>query len=95
MNPCDEAKEAVASKMRIEIVTDTFLPDVNGVAMTLGQLVDGLRSFGHLVYIIHTGNKGGKGESSVKSIPLPGYSEVRVGLLGKGKLNKRWSQKTA
>ena len=61
--------------------------------MTLGQLVDGLRSFGHLVYIIHTGNKGGKGESSVKSIPLPGYSEVRVGLPGKVKLSKRWNRK--
>jgi len=79
--------------MRIEIVTDTFRPDVNGVAMTLGQLVDGLRDLGHLVYIIHTGGKGGKGESSVKSVALPGYAEVRVGLPGKGKLSKRWNRK--
>ncbi len=88
-----EQKVETAIKMRIEIVTDTYCPDVNGVAMTLGQLVDGLRSFGHLVYIIHTGGAGGKGESSVKSVPLPGYSEVRVGLPGKGKLSKRWSRK--
>ncbi|WP_435893659.1 glycosyltransferase [Oceaniferula spumae] len=79
--------------MRIEIVTDTFRPDVNGVAMTLGHLVDGLRACGHLVYVIHTGNKGGKGESSVRSVALPGYSEVRVGLPGKGRLSKRWHRK--
>ena len=27
--------------MKIVIVTDTYLPDVNGVAMTLGRLVKG------------------------------------------------------
>ena len=26
--------------MKIDIVTDTFLPDVNGVAMTLGRLTE-------------------------------------------------------
>ncbi|MBK1853371.1 glycosyltransferase [Verrucomicrobiaceae bacterium 5K15] len=91
MKPIEDAKKP--RRMRIEIVTDTFRPDVNGVAMTLGQLVDGLRQSGHLVYVIHTGDKGGKGESSVKSVSLPGYSEVRVGLPGKLKLSKRWHRK--
>jgi len=86
-------KTYVASKLRIEIVTDTFRPDINGVAMTLGRLVDGLRDLGHLVYIVHTGVKGGKGESVVKSISLPSYSEVRVGLPSKGRLSKRWGRK--
>lgn len=79
--------------MRIAIVTDTFRPDVNGVAMTLGRLVDGLRDRGHLVYITHTGEKTGKGESVMKSVPLPGYTEVRIGLPGKGKLTRRWVKK--
>ena len=79
--------------MRISIVTDTFRPDVNGVAMTLGRLVDGLRSLGHLVYVIHTSKKTGHGETVMKSVPLPGYREVRVGLSSKAKLTKRWMKK--
>ena len=38
----------------VPFVTDTFPPDVNGVAMTLGRLVGGLRARGHLVHVHHT-----------------------------------------
>ena len=34
------------------LVTETFPPEVNGVAMTLGRLVRGLRQRGHVVDII-------------------------------------------
>ncbi|MGC6457007.1 MAG: hypothetical protein ACON4R_01425 [Akkermansiaceae bacterium] len=40
--------------MKIEIVTDTYHPDVNGVAMTLGRLVKGIKEKGHEVYVMHT-----------------------------------------
>ncbi|WP_367873200.1 glycosyltransferase [Luteolibacter sp. Populi] len=79
--------------MRIDIVTDTFAPDVNGVAMTLGRLCDGLRRKGHLVHVIRTGEGGGRGETIAASLPLPGYKEVRVGLPGPFKLRKRWTKK--
>lgn len=75
--------------MKIDIVTDTFAPDVNGVAMTLGRLSDGLRKRGHRVHVIRTG-EGKRGETIAASIPLPGYKEVRVGLPGPFKLRKRW-----
>lgn len=76
--------------MRIDIVTDTFAPDVNGVAMTLGRLCEGLRSRGHLVHIIRTGGEGRQGETRARSIRLPGYKEVRIGLPGPFKLRRRW-----
>ena len=76
--------------MRIDIVTDTFPPDVNGVAMTLGRLSDGLRRRGHVVHIIRTGEGKRPGETVAASFPLPGYKEVRVGLPGPFKLRKRW-----
>ncbi len=76
--------------MRIDIVTDTFAPDVNGVAMTLGRLSDGLRRRGHIVHIIRTGGAKKAGETRAASIRLPGYKEVRVGLPGPFKLRKRW-----
>jgi len=80
--------------MRIELVTDTFPPDVNGVAMTLGRLVAGLRERGHLVHVLHTAEEGAKdGETSLPSVALPGYKEVRLGLPGRGRLFRRWRRK--
>lgn len=76
--------------MKIDIVTDTFAPDVNGVAMTLGRLCDGLRLRGHRVHVIRSGGEPGKGETLAASVPLPGYREVRVGLPGPFKLRRRW-----
>jgi len=75
--------------MKIDIVTDTFAPDVNGVAMTLGRLSDGLRKRGHRVHVIRTG-EGKAGETIAASVPLPGYKEVRIGLPSSSKLRKRW-----
>lgn len=79
--------------MRIEIVTDTFLPDVNGVAMTLGKLTENLKLSGHYVHIIHTGEVVKLGETGVKSMALPGYKAVRVGLPSPLQLRKRWRRK--
>lgn len=76
--------------MNIDIVTDTFVPDVNGVAMTLGRLTDGLRRRGHQVHVIHTGVAAKAGETCVAAVPLPGYKEVRVGLPKPFELKTRW-----
>lgn len=78
--------------MKIDIVTDTFAPDVNGVAMTLGRLTDGLRKRDHRVHVIRTGD-GRNDETIVKSIPLPGYREVRVGLPASLMLRMRWRKR--
>lgn len=78
--------------MKIDIVTDTFAPDVNGVAMTLGRLTDGLRKRNHRVHVIRTGD-GRDDETIVKSIPLPGYREVRVGLPASLMLRMRWMKR--
>ncbi len=80
--------------MRIEFVTDTFPPDINGVAMTLGRFVDGLRDKGHLVHVYHTADRPKQlGETPLPSIPLPGYKEVRMGLPGRLKLFTHWKKK--
>ncbi|MBK1827564.1 glycosyltransferase [Haloferula rosea] len=79
--------------MRFDIVTDTFAPDVNGVAMTLSRLVDGLRERGHMVHIIRTGGANGARQTVAPSVSLPGYKEVRIGLPGPFKLRKRWMKR--
>jgi UDP-2,3-diacylglucosamine pyrophosphatase LpxH/glycosyltransferase involved in cell wall biosynthesis len=79
--------------MKIDIVTDTFAPDINGVAMTLGRIEEGLRSRGHRVHVIRSGVSQGIRETSAASLALPGYKEVRVGLPGPFKLRKRWTKR--
>ena len=79
--------------MRIEFVTDTFPPDVDGVAMTLGRLRSELRSLGHFVHVIHTGEVANSGETVKNFVSLPGYSDVKIGLPSPIKLRKRWSKK--
>ena len=79
--------------MRIEFVTDTFPPDINGVAMTLGRLTNMLKKQGHYIHVIHTGDEVNKGESKAKGLALPGYKEVRVGLPKPLGLRRRWRKK--
>lgn len=87
------AKIVTQKIMRIEIVTDTFAPDINGVSMTLGRLCDGLRGRGHRVHVIRSGDRAGSRETGAASLALPGYKEVRIGLPGPFKLRKRWLKK--
>lgn len=75
--------------MNFMIVTDTFPPDINGVARTLQTLARGLAGRGHAVHVVTT-NEGAEWDSGtvslkrVRSISLPGYSEVTLGLISRG-----------
>lgn len=74
------------------MVTDTFVPDINGVAISLGRLCAGLRALGHRVQIIRSGKAASEHETSVLSWPLPGYWEIKVGAPWPGELYQRWQQ---
>lgn len=78
--------------MHIEVVTDTYVPDVNGVAFSLGRLCTGLRGRGHRVEIIRSGRSHGEGETTVLSWPLPGYWEIKVGAPLPGEIRRRWAK---
>jgi hypothetical protein len=43
---------AAARKMRVAMVTETYPPEINGVAMTMGRIVTGLQTRGHTVQLI-------------------------------------------
>ena len=81
---------------RIALVTETFLPEVNGVAMTLGRLVDGLRRRGHTVEVIRPDqgarDQPGPAEILVPGIPIPGYRGLRFGLPMHRRLREHWSR---
>ena len=56
--------------MKIVLVSDTWEPDVNGVATTLKNLYDHLIAMGHDVFLIHTG--------MFENFQCPGYSDIRI-----------------
>ncbi len=58
--------------MRILIVSDAWIPQVNGVVRTLEATRDELLRRGHLVEII--------GPAHFRSLPMPGYPEIRLAL---------------
>lgn len=85
--------------MRIHLVTETFPPEVNGVAMTLHHLVTGLQQRGHQLTVIRPRQKANSlapdstwSEILVTGLPLPGYSGLQFGLPSKHKLLRAWRQ---
>ena len=70
------------------IVTETFPPEVNGVALTLSHLVKGLRANGHIVSIVRPHQRKvdcpartcDRLTTLVRGLPLPGYRGLQFGL---------------
>jgi glycosyltransferase involved in cell wall biosynthesis len=67
--------------MRLTLVTETFPPEVNGVARTLGRWAETFRARGLEVQVIHPRRPGEDWtRERVFSLPLPFYPEVRIGI---------------
>jgi glycosyltransferase involved in cell wall biosynthesis len=85
--------------MRYAIVTETYPPEVNGVALTVQGLEQGLRSRGHEVSLVRPrqANEGADAsgcphEFLVRGAPLPRYPGLRFGLPATRKLATHWQQ---
>ena len=86
--------------LRIACVTETYPPEVNGVAMTIARLVQSLRSRQHVVQVVRprqaadTGaaSADGHGDVLVRGVPIPRYAGLRMGLPCMGTLVKLWEQ---
>jgi phosphatidylinositol alpha 1,6-mannosyltransferase len=71
-------------QLRVAIVAETFLPNVNGVTNSVLRLLEYLRANGHEALVIAPG----PGDSSyedvtverVRAFDMPGYDSMRVGL---------------
>lgn len=68
--------------MRIALVTDTYLPEVNGVTTVLAVMRQGLKARGHDVLVAApaypTPGPDDDGVYRRKSVPCPGYPQVRL-----------------
>jgi len=84
--------------LKLALVTETFPPEINGVAMTLSHLVEGLCERRHQVTVVRPrqANRdqprtdGLYSELLCPGMPIPGYSMMRLGLPVIGKLLGAW-----
>jgi Glycosyltransferase len=70
----------ITGKLRIALITETYPPEINGVALTLGKAVEELRARGHEVQVIRPRQSDEAAqEGLVKAFPLFFYPQVKLG----------------
>jgi len=87
------------ASVKLAIVTETYPPEVNGVASTIARFIKGLAELGHDITLIRPRqgqkdkprNESGFKEVLTLGMPIPGYSSLRMGLPQKNMLLQKWS----
>ena len=84
--------------LHITLITETFPPEINGVANTLGRLCEGLRARGHQVELVRPRQGADQSRPSDDELllcrgwPLPGYPGLQWGQSSMHKLLRRWTR---
>ena len=85
--------------LRLAVVTETWPPEVNGVALTLSRLVRGQCERNHQVQLVRprqtVSERGadhvGFEEVLMRGMPIPRYPQLKLGLPGKKALIAAWA----
>jgi glycosyltransferase involved in cell wall biosynthesis len=85
--------------MRVAVVTETYPPEVNGVAISAARFVEGLRGLDHQIQLVRPrqgaddagGAHAGLQEVLVRGVAIPRYRDLRIGLPAKRSLERLWS----
>jgi glycosyltransferase involved in cell wall biosynthesis len=85
--------------MKIALITETYPPEVNGVAMTNQRLVRGLIGLGHHVLLIKPRRAAAPNIQSEQlqvldclGLPIPTYPDLKIGLPAPGQLEQAFEQ---
>ena len=93
-----EQYPAQRRSLRLAVVTETYPPEINGVALSLGRMVNGLRERNHDIQLIRPrqlpGDQPAKhqgfDELLTGGLPIPRYPNLRLGLPAKRILINQW-----
>ncbi len=91
---------AHAAPLRIAMVSETYPPEVNGVAVTVRRMVEGMRERGHTVELVRPRQgtddapacEDTFSEVLTGAMPLFAYYGLQIGRPSKNKLLKHWQQ---
>ena len=89
----------LSQQLRVAMVTETYPPEVNGVARTVYMMVEGLRARGHSLQLVRPRQgvadrgaiEGNYEEVLRPGLPIPRYSQLRMGMPAKQALVRSWS----
>lgn len=89
-----------ARRMHIAMVTETYPPEVNGVARTVALMAAGLRALSHTVQLVRPRQgpadaplaEPGYAEILRPGLPIPRYPQLKMGLPSKGALLAAWRE---
>jgi len=98
MNMLRSVKPDIQNYLHVCFVTETYPPEINGVAMTLLRFVTGLINKGHHVSLVRprqqTYDRPGccvdPTVTLVTGIPIPGYKGIHLGLSSSLRLRRIW-----
>ena len=98
--PLIDRAAAQYDSLRVAVVTETYPPEVNGVAMTMGRMVEGLIRLQHRIQLIRPRQRpddvptcdGQLDQVPVRGIPIPLYPDLRLGLPAAKEMIKLWSK---
>ncbi|NTV93934.1 MAG: glycosyltransferase family 1 protein [Thiobacillus sp.] len=95
-----EQLPVAARRLRVAMVTETFPPEINGVAMTIGRIVAALQARDHQVQLIRPRQRGDGPDTADGAhleqvlrpgIPIPHYQGLNMGLPAKRLLARLWA----
>ncbi len=86
-------------RLRVAVVTETYPPEVNGVAATISRVVAGLCQRGHDVALVRprqgpadvASHDAGHAEMLVRGWSIPRYPQLRMGLPSRRALVQGWT----
>jgi len=94
-----ERLPAMRRSLRLAVVTESYPPEVNGVATTVARFVEGLRQRNHSVQIVRprqqvdgsaVAQEPGR-DFLVRGLPIPRYPDLKMGLPAQRALLRLWT----
>jgi len=88
----------MSRKLFVAMVTETYPPEVNGVARTVALMVEGLHRRGHHIQLVRPrqneaerpASESGFEELLVGGIPIPRYTQLKMGMPSRRALERAW-----
>ena len=98
-NSESEKFRAARRSMRVAVVTETYPPEVNGVALTVARFIEALRQRGHEIQLVRPRQDGADSavtgerfqEVLTRGVPIPHYPNLKMGLPAKRALERLWT----
>jgi glycosyltransferase involved in cell wall biosynthesis len=92
---------AARRSLRVAVVSETYPPEINGVAMTIARVVEGLRSRNHDVQLVRLRQDKADAadheerfhEVLLRGLPIPRYPHLKMGVPSKKSLVDLWSRR--